>query len=45
VIAPDLRGFGESTLPIGAVTMDTYADDLHDFVDGLNISRADVAGL
>jgi 3-oxoadipate enol-lactonase len=45
VIAPDLRGFGESSLPIGAVTMDTYADDLHDLLDALNISRAVVAGL
>jgi pimeloyl-ACP methyl ester carboxylesterase len=44
-IAPDLRGFGESPLPIGAVTMDTYADDLHDLLDALGIPRAVVAGL
>ena len=45
VIAPDLRGFGKSPLPSGAVTMDTYADDLHDLLDTLGISRAVVAGL
>ena len=45
VIVPDLRGFGESPLPIGAVTMDTYADDLHDLLDALRIPRVVVAGL
>lgn len=45
VISPDLRGFGESSLPIGAVTMETYADDQHDLLDALNISRVVVAGL
>ena len=44
-IAPDLRGFGESPLPRGAVTMDTYADDLHDLLDALRIPRVVVAGL
>ena len=28
VIAPDLRGFGKSTVTPGAVTMDRHADDL-----------------
>lgn len=45
VIAPDLRGFGESPLPSGPVTMDTYADDLHDLIDALGIPCAVVAGL
>ena len=45
VLAPDLRGFGESPLPIGAVTMDTYADDLRDLLDGLGVQRAVIAGL
>lgn len=45
VIAPDLRGFGESTLPSGAVTMDTYAEDLHALLDALNIKSVVVAGL
>ena len=45
VIVPDLRGFGESPLPIGTVTMDTYADDLHDLLDALRIPRVVVAGL
>jgi 3-oxoadipate enol-lactonase len=45
VITPDLRGFGESAMPSGAVTMDTYADDLRELLDALRISRAVVAGL
>src|SRR5512147_1415163 len=45
VIAPDLRGFGKSPLTSGAVTMDTYADDLHDLLDTLGISRVVIAGL
>ncbi len=45
VLAPDLRGFGESRLPTGAVTMETYADDLRDLLDALDIQRAVVAGL
>jgi len=45
VIAPDLRGFGESGFPGGAVTMDTYADDLVAFLDALSIQKVVVAGL
>jgi len=45
VIAPDLRGFGESRLPTGAVTVETYADDLRDLLDALGIQRAVIAGL
>ena len=45
VIAPDLRGFGESTLPASAVTMDTYADDLDGLLDALGIQSAVIAGL
>jgi pimeloyl-ACP methyl ester carboxylesterase len=45
VIAPDLRGFGESGLPSGAVTMDTYADDLRGLLDALSIKNAVVCGL
>ncbi|MEW5719082.1 MAG: alpha/beta fold hydrolase [Chloroflexota bacterium] len=45
VIAPDLRGFGESRAPAGAVTMDTFADDLRDLLDALGVQRAVVAGL
>lgn len=47
VIAPDLRGFGESarSVPASAVTMDTYADDLVGLLDALGIKNAVVAGL
>ena len=45
VIAPDLRGFGESGMPAGAVTMDTYADDLRALLDALGVKNAVVAGL
>jgi len=45
VIAPDLRGFGESSLPTGAVTMDTYADDVNALLDTLGVKTAVVAGL
>ena len=45
VIAPDLRGFGESDMPSGAVTMETYADDLHGLLDALGIESAVIAGL
>jgi len=45
VIAPDLRGCGESALPGGAVTMDTYADDLRGLLDALGIQRAVIGGL
>lgn len=45
VIAPDLRGFGESKLPSDAVTVDTYADDMNVLLDALGIKLAVVAGL
>jgi 3-oxoadipate enol-lactonase len=45
VIAPDLRGFGESGMPSGAVSMDTYADDLRGLLDALGIQSAVITGL
>jgi 3-oxoadipate enol-lactonase len=45
VIAPDLRGFGESGIPAGTVTMDTYADDMKGLLDALGVKHAVVAGL
>ena len=47
VIAPDLRGFGESaqSVPTGAVTMDTYADDLRALLDALGVKSTVIAGL
>ncbi len=37
VLAPDLRGFGSSTLGNGQVTMRRYADDLAAMLDRLNV--------
>ena len=44
VIAPDLRGFGESAGPVDALTMDTYADDVLDLLDTLGMDRVALAG-
>jgi 3-oxoadipate enol-lactonase len=40
VIAPDLRGFGQSTVTEGVVTMETYADDLAALLDELGIDSS-----
>ncbi len=45
VIAPDLRGFGESGMPSGDVTVDTFSNDLCGLLDSLKIKNAVVAGL
>lgn len=45
VIAPDLRGFGNSPAPAGPVTMDSMADDLAALLAGLGVSSAVVCGL
>lgn len=37
VIAPDLRGFGQSEVTSGTVTMDQFADDIAALLDWLNI--------
>jgi 3-oxoadipate enol-lactonase len=37
VLAPDLRGFGQSTLGNGPVTMRRYADDLAGLLDRLDV--------
>ena len=37
VIAPDLRGFGASSVTAGAVTMDRYADDLAAMLGALEV--------
>ena len=37
VIAPDLRGFGQSGVTAGLATMPRMADDLADLLDGLSI--------
>src|SRR5512143_72761 len=45
VIAPDLRGCGESGIPSGTVTMDAYAGDLNALLDSLGIQSVILGGL
>lgn len=47
IIAPDLRGFGESEMVAGTATeISTYADDVRELLDALGISEpAIIAGL
>lgn len=45
VLAPDLRGFGESPLPARPATIDDFADDLLPVLDRRGIERAAVVGL
>lgn len=45
VIAPDLRGFGESDLADGPYGMDVHADDLAALLDALGLERVVLGGL
>jgi 3-oxoadipate enol-lactonase len=45
VIAPDLRGFGQSPLPKGPVAMADYADDVIALMDDLGLGRAVVVAM
>lgn len=45
VLAPDLRGFGESPVTPGIVTMREFAADIEELLAALGISRAAIAGL
>jgi pimeloyl-ACP methyl ester carboxylesterase len=46
VIAPDLRGFGESEMVAGTTDISTYADDVHEFLQAMAIEQpAVIAGL
>lgn len=45
VLAPDLRGFGESPVTPGSVTMREYAADIEQLLDELGIARAAIVGL
>lgn len=45
VITPDLRGFGESGLAPGTVSMDVYADDIVALMDHLGIDKGVVGGM
>jgi len=44
-IAPDLRGAGASTAPVGGYSMSRYADDLAAVLDAAGVDRAVVCGL
>src|SRR5271166_6596104 len=44
VIAPDLRGHGESECPDGAYTMDEMADDVVELLDRLDVKQPVVLG-
>lgn len=45
VIVPDLRGFGESPVTPGSVSMREYAADIEELLDGLGIAQAAPVGL
>jgi 3-oxoadipate enol-lactonase len=45
VIAPDLRGFGESAAPDGPYSMAVYADDVAGLLDQLGVARAVLCGM
>ncbi len=45
VLVPDLRGFGESPVTPGSVTMREFAADIEGLLDDLRITRAAIVGL
>ena len=45
VIAPDLRGFGDSSAPAGPYSMSVFADDIVGLLDKLGIGKAVIAGM
>jgi pimeloyl-ACP methyl ester carboxylesterase len=45
VVAPDLRGFGESAAGTPARTLDDYADDVEALLSRLGLERAVIGGL
>ncbi|RAP30982.1 Alpha/beta hydrolase fold [Brevibacillus laterosporus] len=44
VIAPDLRGHGDSWSPVGTYTMESFADDLRDLLHHLHVDRISLFG-
>lgn len=44
VIAPDLRGHGDSPAPDAVYTMDSMADDVVELLDGLGVAEPVVVG-
>jgi pimeloyl-ACP methyl ester carboxylesterase len=45
VIAPDLRGFGDSLVEISEWTLDDFANDIIKLADNLNVQKFTVAGM
>jgi len=45
IITPDLRGYGETPTDSGPASMESYADDLIDLLDELNIEQAIFGGM
>ncbi len=45
VIAPDLRGFGDSDAPDGPYSMEIFADDVIGLMDHLGIEKAVIGGM
>jgi pimeloyl-ACP methyl ester carboxylesterase len=45
VIAPDLRGYGESSIVTGKTTLDIFAHDIAGLLDQLNIREVVIGGL
>ncbi len=45
VIAPDLRGFGESDAPEGPYSMEIFADDVIGLMDHLAVEKAVIGGM
>ena len=45
IVAPDLRGFGESIVMPGTVSMREFADDVWELLAGLGIEAVAVVGL
>ena len=43
VIVPDLRGFGDSSEPSRAMSMDDHAEDLHDLLEDREVGERDDA--
>lgn len=44
VIAPDLPGIGDSSIPSGGMDMKTAANEIHDLVRSLGVTKARVVG-
>src|SRR5258708_19454909 len=45
VIAPDLRGYGESSVIPGKTTLDVFAQDIATLLDQLNVREVVIGGL